>query len=135
MLNMENKNGIFNAIYMDERTNQAKINNAYLIPKPANINNNLNQYPNTIVYGHINQINYDINSDSDNVHAKDLRKYSQDNKMNDIIKNLNNQNQNILNYNFIPKKDESSAKDTKQNCPKAEKPLFQFASSTVKYKT
>ena len=104
MLNMENKNGIFNAIYMDERTNQAKINNAYLIPKPANINNNLNQYPNTIVYGHINQINYDINSDSDNVHAKDLRKYSQDNKMNDIIKNLNNQNQNILNYNFIPKK-------------------------------
>ena len=101
---MENKNGMFNGIYMNERTKQHNLNNAFIVQKTSNMNNNLNQYPNTVVYGHINQINYDINSDSDNVHAKDLRKYSQDNKMNDIIKNLNNQNQNILNYNFIPKK-------------------------------
>ena len=104
MLNMENKNGIFNGIYMEEGTNQSKLNNAFLIQKTSNMNNNLNQYPNTVVYGHINQINYDINTDNDNVHAKDLRKYSQDNIMNDIIKNLNNQNQNILNYNFNAKK-------------------------------
>jgi len=104
MINMENKNGIFNGVYMEEGINQSKLNNAFLIQKTSNMNNNLNQYPNTVVYGHINQINYDINTDNDNVHAKDLRKYSQDNIMNNIIKNLNNQNQNILNYNFIPKK-------------------------------
>ena len=101
---MENKNGILNGIYMKEGINQSKLNNGFLIPKTTNTNNNLNQYPNTVVYGHINPINYDISTDSDNVHAKDLRKYSQDNIMNNIIKNLNNQNHNILNYNFIPQK-------------------------------
>ena len=101
---MENKNEMFNGIYMNERTKQHNLNNAFIVQKTSGVNNNLNQYPNTVVYGHINQINYDINADSDNVHAKDLRKYSQDNIMNNIIKNLNNQNQNILNYNFIPKK-------------------------------
>ena len=101
---MENKNVIVNPINLQEGIKQQNFNNTVIIKRSANIDNNINEYPNSVVYGYRQPINIDINIEIDNVHKKTLKNCSQNGSMNDGFIDLNNQNQNILNYNYLHRK-------------------------------
>ena len=101
---MENKNVIVNTINLQEGIKQQNFNNTVIIKRSANIDNNINEYPNSVVYGYRQPINIDINIEIDNVHKKTLKNCSQNGSMNDGFIDLNNQNQNILNYNYLHRK-------------------------------
>ena len=101
---MENKNVIISPIYAQEEINKKNFNNTVIIKRSANIDNNINEYPNSVIYGYKQPINIDINIQIDNVHKKALKNYSQNNTLNDGFIDLNNQNQNILNYNYMHRK-------------------------------
>ena len=101
---MESKNRKINIVYVQEVKNQPNFNNTVIIQKTSNSNIDINQYPNTVIYGYKKPINIDINMDIDNVHSKDLKKYSENNTLNNTNDISNNQNRNIQNYNYLPRK-------------------------------
>ena len=101
---MENTNTIINQIYTQKGIKQQNFNNTVIIKRSANIDNNINEYPNSVVYGYKQPINIDINIQIDNVHAKNTKNNSQKDSMNDALIDLSNQNQNIFNYNYIHRK-------------------------------
>ena len=98
---MENKNAFVNPIYAQEGIKKQNFNNTVIIKRSANIDNNINEYPNSVIYGYKQPINIDINIQIDNVHKRALKNNSQNGSMNDGFIDFSNQNQNILNYNYL----------------------------------
>ena len=89
--------------------NKQNFNDIDIIKNISNKDNNTNQYPYTIIYENNTTLNTDSNMELDNS-SKEIKIYSQNNLMNNYINDLNNQNINILNLDYPPRKRNSNSK-------------------------